>query len=70
MKLVHGKQCKPDISIVTISNWQNFAYTHPMIGNAGGTKVPGVSFYYLIAVHVEADDECAYAQLIADTILL
>jgi hypothetical protein len=33
-------------------------------------KVPGVSFYYLIAVHVEADDECAHAQLIVDTILL
>jgi hypothetical protein len=29
-----------------------------------------VSFYYLIAVHVEADDECAHAQLIVDTILL
>jgi hypothetical protein len=29
-----------------------------------------VSFHYLIAVHVEADDECARAQLIVDTILL
>jgi hypothetical protein len=29
-----------------------------------------VSSYYLIAVHEEADDGCAHAQLIADTILL
>jgi hypothetical protein len=29
-----------------------------------------VSSYYLIAVHEEADDECAPAQLIVDTILL
>jgi hypothetical protein len=29
-----------------------------------------VSSYYLIAVHEEADDECAHAQLIADIILL
>jgi hypothetical protein len=33
-------------------------------------KLQGVSSYYLIAVHEEADDECAHAQLIADTILL
>jgi hypothetical protein len=33
-------------------------------------KVQGVSSYYLIAVHAEADDECARAQLIVDTILL
>jgi hypothetical protein len=33
-------------------------------------KVQGVSFHYLIAVHEEADDECAHAQLIVDTILL
>jgi hypothetical protein len=33
-------------------------------------KVQGVSSYYLIAVREEADDECAHAQLIADTILL
>jgi hypothetical protein len=33
-------------------------------------KVQGVSFYYLIAVHEEADDECAHAQLRADIILL
>jgi hypothetical protein len=33
-------------------------------------KVQGVSSYYLIAVHEEADDECAHAQLIVDTILL
>jgi hypothetical protein len=32
--------------------------------------VQGVSSYYLIAVHEEADDECARAQLIVDTILL
>jgi hypothetical protein len=29
-----------------------------------------VSSYYLIAVHEEADDECAHVQLIVDTILL
>jgi hypothetical protein len=29
-----------------------------------------VSSYYLIAVHEEADDECAHARLIVDTILL
>jgi hypothetical protein len=29
-----------------------------------------VSSYYLIAVHEEADDECAHAQLRADLILL
>jgi hypothetical protein len=33
-------------------------------------NVQGVSSYYLIAVHEEADDECAHAQLIVDTILL
>jgi hypothetical protein len=33
-------------------------------------KVQGVSSYYLIAVHEEADDECAHAQLTVDTILL
>jgi hypothetical protein len=33
-------------------------------------RVQGVSFYYLIAVHEEADDECAHAQLKADIILL
>jgi hypothetical protein len=33
-------------------------------------KVQGVSSYYLIAVHEEADDECAHAQLIADIIPL
>jgi hypothetical protein len=33
-------------------------------------KVQGVSSYYLIAVHEEADDECAHAQLIADITLL
>jgi hypothetical protein len=33
-------------------------------------KVQGVSPYYLIAVHEEADDEYAHAQLIADRILL
>jgi hypothetical protein len=33
-------------------------------------KVQGAFPYYLIAVHEEADDECAHAQLIVDTILL
>jgi hypothetical protein len=33
-------------------------------------KVQGVPSYYLIAVHEEAGDECAHAQLIVDTILL
>jgi hypothetical protein len=33
-------------------------------------KVQDVFSYYLIAVHEEADDECAHAQLIADIILL
>jgi hypothetical protein len=33
-------------------------------------KVQGVSSYYLIAVHEEADGECAHARLIADIILL
>jgi hypothetical protein len=33
-------------------------------------KVQGAFPYYLIAVHGEADDECAHAQLKADIILL
>jgi hypothetical protein len=33
-------------------------------------KVQDAFPYYLIAVHEEADDECAHAQLIVDTILL
>jgi hypothetical protein len=33
-------------------------------------KVQGAFPYYLIVVHEEADDECAHAQLIVDTILL
>jgi hypothetical protein len=33
-------------------------------------KVQGAFPYYFIAVHEEADDECAHAQLIVDTILL
>jgi hypothetical protein len=33
-------------------------------------KVQGAFPYYLIAVHEEADDECAHAQLTADIILL
>jgi hypothetical protein len=33
-------------------------------------KVQGAFPYYLIAVHEEADDECAHAQLIAGIILL
>jgi hypothetical protein len=41
-----------------------------MVGNADGTKVQGTFPYYLIAVHEEAGDECAHAQLIADIIHL
>jgi hypothetical protein len=33
-------------------------------------KVQGTFPYYLIAVHEEAGDECAHAQLITDIILL
>jgi hypothetical protein len=45
--------------------------THPMIGNADGTKrLQGAFPYYLIAVHEEADDECAHAQPTTDTIRL
>jgi hypothetical protein len=33
-------------------------------------KVQGVSSYYLITVHEEADGECAHARLIAGTTLL
>jgi hypothetical protein len=33
-------------------------------------KVQGAFPYYFIAVHEEADDACAHAQLIADIILL
>jgi hypothetical protein len=33
-------------------------------------KVQGAFPYYLIAVHEEADGECAHARLIADKILL
>jgi hypothetical protein len=33
-------------------------------------KVQGAFPYYLIAVHEEADDECAHAQLRADIILV
>jgi hypothetical protein len=33
-------------------------------------QVQSVPSHYLIAVHEEADDECAHARLIADTILL
>jgi hypothetical protein len=42
----------------------------PWLGNADGTKGTSAFPYYLIAVHEEADDECAHAQLIADIILL
>jgi hypothetical protein len=46
-------------------------FTHPTVGNAYGTKRIQCAFpYYLIAVHEEAGDECAHAQLIADIILL
>jgi hypothetical protein len=33
-------------------------------------KVQGAFPYYLIAVHEEAGDECAHAQLLADIVLL
>jgi hypothetical protein len=33
-------------------------------------KVQGAFSYYLIAVHEEADDECAHAQLLADIVRL
>jgi hypothetical protein len=36
-----------------------------MIGNAAGTKGTRYTPAYLIAVHEEAGDECAHAQLIA-----
>jgi hypothetical protein len=51
-------------------NSVNFAYTHPMIGNADGTKSTRCVLLLPHAVHAEADDECAHAQLIVDTILL
>jgi hypothetical protein len=41
-----------------------------MVGNSDGTKVQGALPYYLIAVHEEASDECAHAQLIPDIIRL
>jgi hypothetical protein len=42
-----------------------------MVGNSDGAKrIQGAFPYYLIAVHEEADDECAHAQLIVDIILL
>jgi hypothetical protein len=41
-------------------------FTHPNVGNADGTKGTGCVLYFLIAVHEEADDEYAHAQLIAD----
>jgi hypothetical protein len=37
-----------------------------MVGNADGTKGTRCIPYSLIAVHEEADDECAHEQLIAD----
>jgi hypothetical protein len=37
-----------------------------MVGNADGTKGTMCVPSYLIAVHEEAGDECAHAQLIAD----
>jgi hypothetical protein len=37
-----------------------------MVGNADGTKGTRCVSYSLIAVHEEAGDECAHAQLIAD----
>jgi hypothetical protein len=41
-------------------------FTHPMFGNADGTKGTWCVPSYIIAVHEEAGDECAHAQLIAD----
>jgi hypothetical protein len=45
-------------------------HTSPDRDCSWNKKVQGVSSYYLIAVHEEADDECAHAQLIADITLL
>jgi hypothetical protein len=45
--------------------------THPMIGKCRwNKKVQGAFPYYLIVVREETGDECAYAQLVADIILL
>jgi hypothetical protein len=35
-------------------------FTHPMVGNADGTKGTRCVLYYLIAVHEEAADEGAH----------
>jgi hypothetical protein len=43
-------------------------FTRPTIGNSDGTEGTGCLLYSLIAVHEEAGDECAHAQLIADII--
>jgi hypothetical protein len=46
-------------------------FTRPTVGNSDGTKkVQGVLPHYFIAVHKEAGDECAHAQLIADRFCL
>jgi hypothetical protein len=45
-------------------------FTRPTVGNSHGTKGTRCFPYYLIAVHEEAGDECAHAQLIADIIRL
>jgi hypothetical protein len=69
-RLVHGKRCKPDIQKSQYQFGKAWS-THLMIGKCRwNKKVQGSFPYYLIAVHEEADDECAHSQLIADTILL
>jgi hypothetical protein len=45
-------------------------FTRPTVGNSDGTKGTGCAPYSLIAVHEEAGDECAHAQLIADILYL
>jgi acyl-CoA reductase-like NAD-dependent aldehyde dehydrogenase len=45
-------------------------FTHPMVGNAYGTKGTRCVSYSLIAVHEEAADEGAHEQLIADRFCL
>jgi hypothetical protein len=66
MRLVHGKQCKPDIQKQSQYQIGKALSTHPMIGNAAGTKGTRCVLYSLIVVHEEADDECAHAQLITN----
>jgi hypothetical protein len=63
-RLIHGKQCKPDIHKSQYQIGKALS-THPLIGNADGTKR-----YKMLFLTMNVDDECAYAQLIADIILL